>query len=121
MSAIDYNELYDINISGKTARCKFCPHENIYKFHRFETGYSTLKRHSETKHQKEFENAKLIEKSTPPISSFFNESEKLKESEPSRLAELLCCSQHVLPINWADDPIVREILQIKTCSKTVRS
>ena len=52
-----YEILFEISSASNTASCRLC--DATYKFNAQATGYSTLKRHAETKHGEEFQKAQL--------------------------------------------------------------
>lgn len=116
---VNYSALYEFNTPAKLATCKTCKTE--YSFHRGETGYSTLKRHSESKHAEEFKKAKIVQGNTTSVSAFYPRQEESPKSEGEKIAFMLCCSRHVLPLEWVEDPIVRKTFNISLCAETVRS
>ena len=116
---IDYSKLF--TFTPDQAACKNCAKHFV--FHPQRTGYSTIRRHAETKHEVSYKRAKLNADaaSTSTITAHFQSGSKKPETEAGKIAFMICCSQHVLPLSWVDDPIVKQSLGISVCSKIIRS
>ena len=79
-----------------------------------------MKRHAETEHGEEFQKAKIA-KPEESIKQHFVPTKPTPSLTPSEVATMICCSQHVLPLNWAEHPIVRGTFGFTHSAKIVWS
>ena len=118
-----YSSLYDFDIPAKRATCKLCNRK--YVFEGRQTGYKNLAEHYESKHADAWQIFQGKRKSdssekTSQITKYFKSESKSTLPTLKRIAIATCCSRHVLPFTFFEDPYIKWATGISGSHNSIR-
>ena len=118
-----YDSLYDFDTPSKKATCKLCSQK--YVFEGRKTGYKNLAEHYERKHSdawKIFQGKRKVDNAEKPqnITKYFKYESKVDIPTAKRLAISVCCSKHVIPFTFFEDPYIRWATGVSSTKNTIK-